>query len=62
MGVALLEGKGGFNYIVLGKAVAGWIITLVVCGISAAALFSQGAYAPSVFCSGTINDVEVPAV
>ena len=47
-GVALLEGTGGVNYKVLGKTVAGWIITLVVVGGTTSLLFAQGAYAPMV--------------
>ncbi|CAM9284670.1 unnamed protein product [Discosporangium mesarthrocarpum] len=48
-GVAILEGIGGLNMTVLSKAIFGWVATLVVCGIMAAVLFSQGAYAPYAF-------------
>merc|ERR1712022_92865 len=45
-GVALLEGSKGLNKIVLLKAVVGWVITLIVVGITTGVIFSQGAYAP----------------
>ncbi|CAN0011388.1 unnamed protein product, partial [Discosporangium mesarthrocarpum] len=48
-GVALLEGSGGVNLAVLGKAVFGWIITLIVCALTTSLLFAQGAYAPYAF-------------
>ncbi|CAM9643878.1 unnamed protein product [Ectocarpus sp. 6 AP-2014] len=48
-GVALLEGAGGVNGTVLGKAVFGWIITIVVCALTCSVLFAQGAYAPYVY-------------
>lgn len=47
--VALLEGTGGLNSVVLLKSVIGWIITIIVCALSCALIFSQGAYAPYVF-------------
>ncbi|CAM9757754.1 unnamed protein product [Ascophyllum nodosum] len=45
-GVALLEGTGGVNGVVLGKTVFGWIITIIVCALTCSLLFAQGAYAP----------------
>ena len=48
MGVALLEGRKGINWFILGKTVVGWIITLVIVGFSTAAMFAQGAFAPMV--------------
>lgn len=47
-GVALLEGAGGVNTTVLGKTVLGWIFTIIICALTCALLFSQGAYAPYV--------------
>lgn len=46
--VALLEGTGGLNGVVLLKAIIGWIITIIVCALTAALIFAQGAYAPYV--------------
>lgn len=46
VGVALLEGRKGINWFIIGKTVFGWIITLVIVGFSTAAFFAQGAYAP----------------
>merc|ERR1712087_622870 len=40
-GVALLEGPKGVNYFVLMKTVVGWIITLLVVGLTTAALVAQ---------------------
>lgn len=47
-GVALLEGTGGVNVTVLGKTVLGWILTIVICALTCAFIFAQGAYAPYV--------------
>lgn len=48
VGVGLMEGKRGVNVMLLLKVIAGWIITLVVVGFTAAAFFAQGTYAPSI--------------
>lgn len=45
-GVALLEGRKGINYWVLGKTAVGWIITLIVVGISTGLMVAQGIHAP----------------
>ena len=48
-GVGMLEGVAkGVNWKLLAKVGAGWIMTLVIVGLSSAAFFAQGAYAPSV--------------
>eukprot|EP00903_Cladosiphon_okamuranus_P013854 g12891.t1 len=52
-GVALLEGAGGLNGVVLGKAIFGWIVTIIVCALTCAVIFAQGAYAPYAY--DTIN-------
>eukprot|EP00638_Chattonella_subsalsa_P000697 CAMPEP_0117752450 /NCGR_PEP_ID=MMETSP0947-20121206/11614_1 /TAXON_ID=44440 /ORGANISM="Chattonella subsalsa, Strain CCMP2191" /LENGTH=518 /DNA_ID=CAMNT_0005571097 /DNA_START=59 /DNA_END=1615 /DNA_ORIENTATION=+ len=46
MGVAMTESLKSLNWLLLGKVVLGWVITLIVVGFSAAILFCQGAYAP----------------
>lgn len=48
VGVGLTEGRKGVNYMLLAKVVFGWIITLVIVGFTAAGLFAQGAYSPSI--------------
>merc|ERR1712022_92779 len=53
IGVALLEGGKGINKWVLFKTVLGWVITLVVVGISAGLLVSQAVFAP---CSSNQQD------
>ncbi|CAM9757545.1 unnamed protein product [Ascophyllum nodosum] len=58
-GVALLEGSGGINGVVLGKTVFGWIITIIVCAFTCSLLFAQGAYAPYAF--DTIDLPETPS-
>ena len=52
-GVALLEGGKGINTWVLLKTVIGWVITLVVVGVSAGFLVSQAVFAP---CSSNQQD------
>ena len=52
-GVALLEGGKGINKWVLMKTVIGWVITLVVVGISTGFLVSQAVFAP---CSSNQQD------
>ena len=53
-GVALLEGKQGVNYFVLGKTAIGWVITLIVVGFSTGLFVAQGLHAP--IASGIQND------
>jgi len=48
VGVGLTEGKKGVNFLLLAKVIAGWIITLVIVGFTAAGFFAQGAFAPSI--------------
>ncbi|CAM9108492.1 unnamed protein product [Ectocarpus sp. 6 AP-2014] len=48
-GVALLEGLDGLNTRMVLKIIAGWAATTVICGVSCALLFAQGAYAPFAF-------------
>ena len=36
------------NWAIIGKTIAGWILTLVVVGSSTAVLTAQGTYAPEV--------------
>ena len=45
-GVALLEGKKGINFFVLGKTAIGWVITLIVVGMSTGLLVAQGLHSP----------------
>lgn len=48
VGIGLLEGtKEGVNWRLLGKMVVGWIMTLLVVALTAAAFFALGVYAPS---------------
>lgn len=46
VGVALMEGVYGINQRVLVKTLFGWVITCLIVGSLAAAIFSLGAYAP----------------
>ncbi len=45
-GIGLLEGAGGFNWMLLAKFFAGWVATLVVAGLTAAFFTAQAIYAP----------------
>ncbi|KAG1675223.1 hypothetical protein FOA52_016253 [Chlamydomonas sp. UWO 241] len=54
-GVGLCESVHGVNWGLLGKTAVGWVLTLLLaCGFTAA-LFSAGAYAPSIAMSQTIS-------
>lgn len=46
-GVGLLEGKKGFNYMLLVKFFAGWVATLLVAALTAGAFTAQGLYSPN---------------
>lgn len=46
--VELLEGAGAVNSTVLGKTVLSWIFTILICALTSALTFAQGAYAPYV--------------
>lgn len=50
-GVALAEGRKGegVNFFVLGKVIAGWVLTLVVAGATAGLFTALGAYAPTAY-------------
>lgn len=54
IGVGLLEGKAGVNWTFFAKTFASWIATLVVVGLSTAALFAQAVFAPSISASKTL--------
>jgi sodium-dependent phosphate transporter len=47
-GVGLVEGRKGVNWKLLLKTFGAWIFTLIVAGTLSAALFSAGAFAPSI--------------
>jgi sodium-dependent phosphate transporter len=49
-GIGILEGQSGVNWLALAKILMGWMLTMVVCGLTTAALFAQGAYSPSAYC------------
>jgi sodium-dependent phosphate transporter len=46
VGVGLLEGTSGVNWREFAKQFASWVCTLGIVGLSVAALFAQGVYAP----------------
>ncbi|KAI3429392.1 hypothetical protein D9Q98_005487 [Chlorella vulgaris] len=46
-GIGLLEGRRGFNWLLLFRFLLGWVATLVVSALAAAALTAQGVYSPS---------------
>jgi sodium-dependent phosphate transporter len=48
-GVAMLEGSGGVNWRLLARVVFGWVITIVVAALAAAAFTAQGLYAPHIY-------------
>ncbi len=40
-GIGILEGRGAFNWMILIKFFAGWVATLVVAALTAAAFTAQ---------------------
>jgi len=55
VGVGLMEGRKGVNWKFLGKTFSAWIFTLIFVGILTAAMFAQGAYAPSIMCNRRVQ-------
>lgn len=55
VGVGLCEGKSGISWKVLAKTFMGWIWTIILSMGFCAALFSAGAYAPSIIQSSAIR-------
>lgn len=56
-GIGILEGRRGFNWRLLIKFFLGWVATLIVAGLTAAAFTAQGIYAPNRYCSTQRTDV-----
>lgn len=49
VGVGLVENvKTGLNYWVIIKTFMGWVVTVFIAGLTSAAIFAQGVYAPSI--------------
>lgn len=49
IGVGLVENvRTGLNYWVIIKTFMGWVITIFIAGLTSAAIFAQGVYAPSI--------------
>ena len=46
-GVGMLERRGGFNWRLLGKFAAGWVITIIATVAMTAAFTAQGLYSPN---------------
>lgn len=47
--VGMMEGKESVNWSLVWQVIVGWLITLVVCGCTAGALFAFGTFSPSRF-------------
>ncbi|KAJ9532650.1 hypothetical protein QJQ45_010711 [Haematococcus lacustris] len=47
IGVGMLEGKLGVNWLFFARQFSSWIATLFIAGLGTAALFAQGVYTPS---------------
>ena len=56
-GVGMLEKRGGFNWRLLGKFAAGWVITIVASVALTAAFTAQGLYSPNKTAVGERNTV-----
>lgn len=49
VGIGLVEGKSSVNWKLVGQVIVGWAITLLVCGITAGAIFAFAIFSPSRF-------------
>ena len=49
VGIGLVEGKSSVNWKLVSQVIVGWAITLLVCGITAGAIFAFAIYSPSRF-------------
>ena len=47
VGVGMLEGLGGINWIVVGKSFFGWLVTCLFVAVLAGLLAGFGGFAPS---------------
>ncbi|BBN07402.1 solute carrier family 20 (sodium-dependent phosphate transporter) [Marchantia polymorpha subsp. ruderalis] len=59
VGVGVVEGSQGVNWKQFGLQVVGWAFSTLVVGLTVAALFAQGLYAPSAIDSKAINEYKV---
>lgn len=63
---AKLQGKphpaSGFNWMILVKFFCGWVATLIVAGLTAAAFTAQGVYAPNYWVEQNITEEELASV
>ncbi|PSC68172.1 Phosphate-repressible phosphate permease isoform A [Micractinium conductrix] len=46
-GIGLLEGRKGFNWVLMLRFFVGWVVTLVLAGLTSALFTAQGIYAPN---------------
>ncbi|GLI65531.1 hypothetical protein VaNZ11_009086 [Volvox africanus] len=58
VGIGILEGKSGVNWMFLLRQFASWVATLVLVGFTTAALFAQGVFAPSISCNKEVGVYE----
>ena len=56
-GVGLLERRGGFNWRLLAKFAAGWVVTIIASVAMTAAFTAQGLYSPNKTAVGERNTV-----
>ena len=49
VGVGMMEGKGSVNWKLVFQVFVGWVVTLLVCGLTTAGIFAFGMYSPSKF-------------
>jgi sodium-dependent phosphate transporter len=58
IGVALLEGAGGFNWRFFARTFASWVATVALVALVTGLLFACGVYAPSVQCGDALREYE----
>jgi hypothetical protein len=56
--VGLLEGRKGISWAVMSKAIAGWILTLIIVGLLSALLTSLGIYTPNLNASKALGTIQ----
>lgn len=59
--VGLVEGGKGISWVVLGKAIIGWVATLIIVGFTSAIFMALGIFTPNLRSLQAINNIKEEA-